>query len=291
MKKKQKVALSVGMLVVIIAMLIVILVVLPEPSEDEITPEPVDAFEPDTVEQARPEPAIPEPEPVAPPAKVVFIVIDDVGNSLAHLDYYLDLPVDITFALLPGRPYTEESARRIGRAGFDMILHQPMEPEGGQDPGSGAILTSMSSAEIQATLQRNLAGLPRLAGINNHMGSKATSDAATMKAVMAYLDSTKMFFLDSVTTDRSLAGEAARAQNVLYAKRNALFLDNDGDRAHVEKAFDSGIAVAATTGESVMIGHLKTAALADVIREQYKGLIEDGFAFRGMAAYFDDRSR
>lgn len=295
MKKKQRVALSVGLLAVIVAMLVVILVVLPEPSEEDSAPpsapgdvadEPTDAAEPETMEQMPLEEAAPAPEPVARPVREVYIVIDDVGNSLAHLEPFLDLPVDVTFALLPGRPHTEESARRIERAGFDMILHQPMEPEGGQDPGSGAILTTMTPAEIQATLRRNLVGLPPVAGINNHMGSKATSDAATMKAVMTYLKSNSMFFLDSVTTDRSVAAEAARVQDVQYTSRSALFLDNNGDKPHVEKAFEAGISIAAATGESVMIGHLKTAALAEVIREKYKSLAEDGFAFRGMSDYF-----
>ncbi len=278
------------MFVFIIALLLLILVVFPDKDEPVVIPA-VDDLETPDVGADESEQVVVQPDGPVRPEKPIFIVIDDVGNSLTHLDYFLDLPVDVTFALMPGRPYTEESARRIERAGFDMILHQPMEPEGGQDPGVGAILTGMTAEEIHVILQQNLAGLPEVVGINNHMGSKATADAATMKAVMAYLDSKKMFFLDSVTTDKSVAEAAAASRKVPYARRTALFLDNDSGKSQVEKAFASGVNIASTTGEVVMIGHLKTAALAAVVMEQYKDLMDRGFSFRGMSEYFAVRSR
>ena len=76
----------------------------------------------------------PEPE-LRSDTSGLYLIIDDVGNNLSALADYLDLQIDITFAVLPGRRHTVESVRRIREAGQAVILHQPMEPVGAADHG------------------------------------------------------------------------------------------------------------------------------------------------------------
>ena len=185
---------------------------------------------------------------------------------------------------MPGRPFSEESARRIIKAGFEIILHQPMEPLGGQNPGVGAIVTGMSEDEIIAVLDGNLKGLPSIMGINNHMGSKATADEKTMKSVMKYLSKKGMFFIDSFTTGRSVGEKVAEELNVPYAKRNSVFLDNDDDVERIENALRTGADVAGQMGNAILIGHVKTGALAKVIDKVSQELKDNGYAFRGVSA-------
>ena len=66
------------------------------------------------------------------------------------------------------------------------MLHLPMEPEpdAHMSPGEGAILVGMKSGEVQRVVQDDLAAVPYVAGVNNHMGSRATQDAALMDDVM-----------------------------------------------------------------------------------------------------------
>lgn len=238
------------------------------------------------------EPAVEEETPAAAiekkPGGKLFIVIDDVGNNLSDLQTFLNLKVPLTFAVMPGRAFSEESVKLIREAGLDIILHQPMEPVGGQNPGDGAITTGMDQNEIYRILDKNLAAYPAIKGMNNHMGSKVTADLPTMKAVMSYLKQKDMFFLDSVTTNQSVAEEVASAVGVPFAKRNSIFLDNDVDKASVEKAFYSGTEVASAKGAAILIGHVKTGALAEVIADASAELEKKGYTFYGLSFLFKE---
>ena len=296
-KRKKKQALALGLLVIIASLLAVLLALLPRGQvedgvtevEDYLNAIAEEEIPPDTVsgpgQTSKPDYEDKAPiDDKVPKKKELFVIIDDVGNNLSYLDAFLELPVPVTFAVMPGRPFSEESARRIIKAGFEIILHQPMEPLGGQNPGVGAIVTGMSEDEIIAVLDGNLKGLPSIMGINNHMGSKATADEKTMKSVMKYLSKKGMFFIDSFTTGRSVGEKVAEELNVPYAKRNSVFLDNDDDVERIENALRTGADVAGQMGNAILIGHVKTGALAKVIDKVSQELKDNGYAFRGVSA-------
>ncbi len=227
-------------------------------------------------------PAVVEKPPVKDRGTLVF-VIDDVGNNLEQLDNFLKFPGPITFAVMPRRPYTAEAVRRIKAAGKSVILHQPMEPLGDADPGVGAVKVSMTREEIWAVLDENLRSTGPVIGMNNHMGSRATSDPETMKSVLSYLERKGMVFLDSATT-ADLAGAPLAAQlGVGYTKRNSMFLDNESDRQSIYDAIKAGEATAAKKGHAIMIGHVMTDELAKLLFELYPTFIEDGFTVKDLS--------
>jgi polysaccharide deacetylase 2 family uncharacterized protein YibQ len=209
----------------------------------------------------------------------VAIVIDDVGNSLDELQPYLNLPMPITFAVMPQRKFSRESVEQIQAAGQFYIMHQPMQPLGDQDPGAGAILVGMDREQVRETMARNLASLGGAPGINNHMGSKVTADQETMEYVLGYLKEEGMFFLDSLTIGNSVGAEVAEALQLPHTVRNSMFLDNNRERDYVERALRSGFEIAANSGRAVMIGHVWDETLADLLLELYPEFDEAGFSF------------
>jgi hypothetical protein len=70
-----------------------------------------------------------------------------------------------------------------------------------------------------------LDSVPYVAGVNNHMGSRATRDAALMADVMKILADRRLYFIDSRTTAESTALDEARRQR-LPAFYRAVFLDD-----------------------------------------------------------------
>lgn len=218
-------------------------------------------------------------ETAVKPSPRVAIIIDDVGNSLDELKPYLELPMPITFAVMPQREYSRESVEQIQAAGQFYIMHQPMQPVGDQDPGAGAILVGMDREEVRETMERNLASLGGAPGINNHMGSKVTADPETMEYVLGYLKEQGMFFLDSLTIGNSVGAEVAEALQLPYAVRNSMFLDNNRERDYVERALRSGFDIAANTGRAVMIGHVWDETLANLLLELYPEFDQAGFTF------------
>lgn len=256
----------------------------------EKTSPPVVPVEPETAISNIKSSGIPEKPETGRAGNLVF-VIDDVGNNLNQLKYFLNIPYPVTFAIMPDREYSVECARLITEAGHHYILHQPMEAVSGADPGASAIMTGMSREEIHRILAHNFGQLPEAKGMNNHMGSKATSDQEVMDAVMEYLSENNLFFLDSYTISNSLGVEAAEKHNVRYLKRNSMFLDNDKDHESILNAINEGTKTAGKKGHAVMIGHIMTGELADTMLELYPNFIEDGFSLREISEIFIEMSK
>lgn len=206
----------------------------------------------------------------------LYVVIDDVGNNLSQLEAFLETGLPLTFAVLPQRGFSRVSVERISAAGQEAILHLPMEAQGGSDPGAGAILTGLDTGEIEKRLTANLASVPGVIGVNNHMGSKATADMQTMDAVMRYLKGQDLFFLDSRTTARTVGKTIADKYQLSFAERH-VFLDNEPNRDYIRQAVEEGMDIARQRGHAVLIGHVMVTEVAEVLEEMYPFVRDEGF--------------
>ncbi|MDZ7793585.1 MAG: divergent polysaccharide deacetylase family protein [Spirochaetia bacterium] len=223
----------------------------------------------------------------APPAKggKLYLVIDDVGYSLEQLDNYLDLPIPMTFALLPGLEFSRAAQEQIARSGEEMILHQPIEPIGDEDPGPGALYVGMQPEEMRKIVNKNLDQLPRVIGVNNHMGSKGTANPELMEALFSVLKGRQLYFLDSRTTADTVGNRVAEKLGLPFSERN-VFLDNIEDPLEIELALSSALEVARSQGYAVMIGHVWSRELASTLSLWY-GKIEDrGYEFVHLSSFF-----
>ena len=155
------------------------------------------------------------------------IVIDDMGNDLEAARKLMGLDYPLTFSVLPYLRYSQATAQEAHRSGHEVMLHLPMEPERGAPvpPGRGAILVGMRNSEVERLVQDDLAAVPYVAGVNNHMGSRATQDEALMADVMEVLANHRLYFVDSRTSGASVALEEARREH-LPAFYRSVFLDN-----------------------------------------------------------------
>lgn len=196
----------------------------------------------------------------------LYLVLDDAGGSLMELEPFLSLDVPVTIAVLPQLPYSAESAFATVTAGQEVILHQPMEPVGGGDPGPGAITASTPPESIPQLIRGNLATVPGAVGVNNHMGSLITQDVQQMRSVLRTLESDNLFFLDSRTSAQTVAATVAREIGLPFAERH-VFLDNDRDRDAILQAFRGGFERARAGDDTILIGHVTVAQLAEVIVE------------------------
>ena len=155
------------------------------------------------------------------------IVIDDIGNDFDAAHKLLAIQYPLTLSVLPYLRYSQLTAQEAHRRGREVMLHLPMEPEPGAhvSPGEGAILVGMTAGQVQKVVENDLEAIPYAAGVNNHMGSRATQDAALMAEVMKTLANHRLYFIDSRTTGASLALKAARHEGVPAFYR-AVFLDD-----------------------------------------------------------------
>lgn len=217
-----------------------------------------------------------EVESVVPVKKgKIAIVIDDAGYNLTKLKRLLDFPGKLTIAVLPQVTYSAQSAELINRAGKEVILHLPMQPQGNENPGPGAITTDLDTEEIIATLTFNLSTVPYAIGMNNHMGSLATTDERVVAIILNYCKEHDLFFLDSKTTPHSVITKLA-ADYVLPVLSRDIFLDNEKDKADIKNSLIQGLELAHRHGSVIMIGHLGDE-MTDVLNQMYPLLIKQGY--------------
>lgn len=195
------------------------------------------------------------------------VVIDDAGLDLESQRIYEKIGVPFTLAVMPNKIYTAEAAAEWARYGLPVILHQPMESVSGSGMEDKTILTSMSDEEIRHMLLESLAQVPQAVGINNHQGSRATTDGRVMGVVMNELSHKNLFFFDSRTNTTTAADSAAASYGVPYA-RNDLFVDNSADESEIRSMIQEGANRAKARGSYIIIGHCRphtAAAFRDMV--------------------------
>lgn len=183
------------------------------------------------------------------------LIIDDIGFSRPRLIHFLEIGIPLTFAVLPRLRQTHVLAEEIHAHGHEIMLHQPMEPLDPRiDPGPGALYVGDRSHKIDRILEENIAEVPYATGINNHMGSRFTSCPEEIKEVLKILKARGLFFVDSLTTSRSVGYKTAKSLQMATAHRH-IFLDNSPEEPAILSQLYRLKRHAEKYGYSIGIGH------------------------------------
>jgi uncharacterized protein len=204
----------------------------------------------------------------------IVLIIDDLGFEGQPLERIMALDPNINGSILPNAPRASQTAMILHAAGFEVLCHLPMEPQGRESPGRNAILTTMADDEIERVTRDHIAAVPHARGVNNHMGSRATADRRVMQSVLRAFPE-GMYFIDSRTTGRSVAAAVARETDVRTATRH-VFLDDVLTEAAVRAQLAELAAVARKKGTAIGIGHPHAVTLR-VLAEELPSLREQGF--------------
>jgi hypothetical protein len=216
--------------------------------------------------------------------RYLIFVIDDAGYSMKQLEAFLRLPFPLTISVLPCLPNSKKAAEAVLAADKELILHQPMQPSGNQNPGPGVIKLGMKPDEIERIIGANLETVPGAVGMNNHMGSAATADLGIMDAVAMIAKKKGIYYLDSRTTSDSAVATAARREGIRYWERD-VFLDNTPDRASITRAVEDGKKRSIKDRPAIMIGHVWSAELAQTLTDLYPQLIAEGFSLSTISRF------
>ena len=204
----------------------------------------------------------------------VAIVMDDAGLRTEPVRALGALPVKLTLAVIPHLPESRAVAEYWHGLGREVILHLPMEANdnAAHDPGEGALHPGMTDAALREAVSGDLNAVPYLSGVNNHMGSRATSDSRLMGVLMDALKPSGLYFLDSRTAASSVAYETARAHGIRSAWRNGTFLDNERSESAISAALHTLLAQARAQGGAVGIGHVTSPETLAVLGRELPAL-------------------
>jgi polysaccharide deacetylase 2 family uncharacterized protein YibQ len=204
--------------------------------------------------------AVPAPPTANRP--LVAIVFDDLGLDRARTAEAIRLRGPLTMSFMTYANDLGEQTEAARRGGHELFLHVPMEAiDRHADPGPRGLFTALSREENLARLRWGLGRLAGFVGINNHMGSKFTSDAHSMMPVMEELRARGLVFLDSRTSPSSAGIRLAVAYGVPHAARD-VFLDDDQAPSAIARQLARLEQVARQQGSAVAIGHPHDATVA-----------------------------
>lgn len=200
--------------------------------------------------------------PAQPAKAYMTVIIDDLGQHVERDNRVLALPGPVTLAIMPDTPHASDFARQGHQAGKTVILHMPMDPA----TGPYAWHPATPLPELARRLDAALAKVPHAAGINNHMGSRMTSQVEPMAWLMAELQRRHLFFVDSRTSAATVAAARAQAIGLAHVSRD-VFLDDVRTPEAIAGQLQLGIELARRQGSAVLIGHPYPQTLEVLERE------------------------
>jgi len=228
-----------------------------QPASPLPVPVPVPTPKPDYPPE-KPEPVITTPEPVVSGTGKgrLAIIIDDMGTSMQEARSLAGIGVPLTFSIIPGLAKYREVAAFADDAGIETMIHVPMQSKGWPQRRleSNGLLVSMADADIRGRLEGFVRDLPRAVGANNHTGSEFTEHEQQMASVLGVLKENGLFFVDSVTSPKSVGQRLAREKGVRSARRN-VFLDNEQNNAYILGQLNQAVRQARKNGGAIAICH------------------------------------
>jgi hypothetical protein len=204
----------------------------------------------------------------------IALIIDDMGNHLDRGLRAVMLPGAISYAFLPHTPHVSVLAELAHSKNKQVMLHQPLESHGGNKLGPGGLTLHHNRESFRQVLQENIAVIPHIQGVNNHMGSLMTRHPGAMQWLMDVLGDAGLFFIDSRTTEKSVAYGVAQERRVATAGRD-IFLDHDRDVETIRQQFKKLLRIAKVRGSAIGIGHPYPETL-QVLEEVLPNLSQQG---------------
>tara|TARA_R110000787_G_scaffold67341_5_gene150882 strand:- start:9850 stop:11334 length:1485 start_codon:yes stop_codon:yes gene_type:complete len=251
-------------------------------SEPEATPEVVPPSE--TAEERLPQINTPAEEPVAEAPKtpmeefavafdisddrpLIAIILSDVGFSASRTREAIEvLPAPVTFAFNPYGSNLQNFVDQARSKGHEILLQLPMEPKGYPqiDPGPQALRTDLEDAENLERLDWVLDRIKGYVGLTNQMGSKFTSEPASITPILQAMKEKGLLYLDSRTASDSVAANIAAELDIPVAINNR-FLDHKADGDIIDTRLEDLENIAQRVGFSVGIAYPHTETFQHII--------------------------
>lgn len=186
------------------------------------------------------------------------IIIDDVA-SYEHINEIKKINLKLTPSLMPASkdfPNTPKIAKNLE---FYMI-HLPLEALNYNSNSIKTLKTNDSFEEISKEIYKIRKDFPNAKFINNHTGSKFTSNKKAVQKLLDVLDEYGFIFVDSKTISNSKVEEVLKSKNQKYIFRD-VFLDNTQNLKDIENELKKAVKISKKKGFAIAIGHPKKQTL------------------------------
>lgn len=180
------------------------------------------------------------------------IIFDDVSTK-SQVKAIKSLNLKVTLSFFPPSKSHPNTPKLASKEKFYMI-HLPMEAMHFSKEEPSTLRANDSRYTIEQRIKKIKKLFPRTKFINNHTGSKFTSDKRAVKNLIYVLDKYNIKFVDSRTTSKTKVPIVMKEQGRKYLARD-VFLDHKGDEASIIKQIKLAVKLAKRYGYAIAIGH------------------------------------
>ncbi len=249
------------------------------------------------------------------PSFTIYLILDDAGEQLAHLEPFLTLPFSYTVAVIPFLPASKDTVQVLAQNNIPYIIHMPMESSiatthyqaqimsddtptvitdklrSAIDFFSQSVPTGISHDQPRASYVAFSSGFslpfPQAIGFNNHTGSAVSKRIEAMSVVLRFLQSRKLLYLDSKTTPDTVVPRIASDYDIPIVVRD-VFLDNSTKIADIEFQLERALIIGLKHGSVRVIGHVTKPETAQVLAKWHKEILKRGGRFETLKRVYSD---
>ena len=180
------------------------------------------------------------------------IIMDDISTN-AQASELKKLSIKVTPSIFPPEKQHPKSAWLAKEFSVYMV-HLPLQALNYTNEKANTLRTGDSKEKISQRIKDIKNDFKDVKYINNHTGSGFTSDFKSTLALLDELKNSEIYFIDSLTTNKSTVLDASKKLGLKYAYRD-VFLDNEQNVSKILKMINNAVAVAKKDGVAIAICH------------------------------------
>ena len=209
-----------------------------------------------------------EIKPIIYTKKPKLVIIMDDMSFASQVKHLKQLNIKITPSFFPPstrHPNTAKYAKLFSH----YMVHFPMQatnPDFKEEEDT--LHCDSSKVFIYKRVKFIKRNFPNVKFVNNHTGSKFTSDKMAMDRLFVVLKKQHIIFVDSRTTSHSKAPQIAKKYHQLLLSRD-VFLDNKPDVTYIKNQLKKAIKIAKKRGYAIAICHPHTITFEALQRSKY----------------------
>lgn len=198
------------------------------------------------------------------------IILDDVSVR-SQVESIKSLHLPLTMSFLPPSKYRPNSAKLAAKESFYMV-HLPMEAMSFTKEEPFTLRVDDSQNKISNRIKKLKELFPKVRYINNHTGSKFTSNERAVNKLIYELKKSDISFIDSRTIADTKVPKVMKNYGMKYMGRD-VFLDHHPDKNYVKGQIKEAIRIAKEHGSAIAIGHPHKNTLLAI--KESKSLFKD----------------
>ncbi len=182
----------------------------------------------------------------------LLIIMDDI-STFSEAKAIKKLHLKIVPSIFP-KTKDHPNTPKIAKMFKSIMIHLPLEAQNFSKTEMNTLLVTDTEETLRKKLDKSLEGFTNVVAINNHTGSRFTSNKKVLKYLIKLIEKKSYLFIDSKTTYKSKYDEIQREKGKKIFHRD-IFLDNIQKTGYINKQIKRAVFLAKKQGFAIAVCH------------------------------------